>query len=202
MGRLQDDDSGLPLALASRILIVDDEPEIVEEVVELLRREGFDCLSAGNADEALALVRGDAAIGIIVTDIRMPGMDGLELARQLRTGTSEKRDFYVIVVTGHAGMREAIEALRLGAEDFLIKPFSPDYLLNAVRKGVEIVRLKFHEQIFLQRLEQEVAAKTVDLREANEVLAAANRTKDTFLAMMSHELRTPLNGINGFAQLA
>ncbi|MCW9039616.1 MAG: HAMP domain-containing histidine kinase, partial [Rhodospirillales bacterium] len=68
--------------------------------------------------------------------------------------------------------------------------------------GVEIVRLKFHERMFLQRLEQEVAAKTVDLREANEVLAAANRTKDTFLAMMSHELRTPLNGINGFAQLA
>ncbi|HEY9163790.1 MAG TPA: hybrid sensor histidine kinase/response regulator [Magnetovibrio sp.] len=186
---------------AAKVLIVDDEPDIVEEVVEQLEDEGISCLTAFNAKSAMELVRSDADIGVVVTDIRMPGMDGLEMARQLKATLDADRDLFVIVVTGHAGMKEAVEALKLGAEDFLTKPISPDHLLHSVRRAGEMIQLRQHERSFQEQLKHEVKIKTADLNEANRKLTAANQIKDQFLSVMGHELRTPLNAINGFSVL-
>ena len=183
------------------VLIVDDEIDIVEAVVEMLEYEGVTCLSAVSAQAALDLVQSDASIGVVVTDIRMPGMDGLEMARQLKAKLAPERDVFIIVVTGHAGMKEAVEALKLGAEDFLTKPISPDHLLHSVRRAGEMVQLRQHERGFQKHLAQEVKIKTDDLNAANDKLLAANCIKDQFLSVMGHELRTPLNAINGFAEL-
>lgn len=185
----------------AKVLIVDDEPDIVEEVVEQLEDEGISCLSAFNAKTAMELVRSDGDIGVIVTDIRMPGMDGLEMARQLKATIDPDRDLFVIVVTGHAGMKEAVEALKLGAEDFLTKPISPDHLLHSVRRAGEMLQLRQHERGYQEQLKHEVKLKTADLNEANLKLIAANQVKDQFLSVMGHELRTPLNAINGFSEL-
>ena len=175
------------------VLIVDDEIDIGEAVVEMLEYEGVTCLSAVSAQAALDLVQSDASIGVVVTDIRMPGMDGLEMARQLKAKLAPERDVFIIVVTGHAGMKEAVEALKLGAEDFLTKPISPDHLLHSVRRAGEMVQLRQHERGFQKQLAQEVKIKTDDLNEANHKLSAANCIKDQFLSVMGHELRTPLN---------
>lgn len=188
-----------PVSIA-KVLIVDDEPDIVEEVVEQLEDEGIECLFAFNAQKAIELVSADPEIGVVVTDIRMPGMDGLEMARQMKAGiNSKERDLFVIVVTGHAGMKEAIEALQIGAEDFLTKPLSPDHLLHSVRRAGEMVHLRQHERHFQQILEDEILAKTAKLNETMQQLATSNRIKDEFMSTMGHELRTPLNAINGFA---
>lgn len=183
----------------SKVLVVDDEPDILEEVLEQLQEEGINCLSATSAKAALDLVMGDPEIGVVVTDIRMPGMDGLEMARQMKSTKMGDRDIFVIVVTGHAGMKEAIEALQIGAEDFLTKPLSPDHLLHSVRRAGEMIHLRTHERHFQKILEREVASKTSELNEAMQKLNTANHIKDQFMSTMGHELRTPLNAINGFA---
>lgn len=184
----------------AKVLVVDDEPYIVEEVIEQLKEDGIECLSAQSAQSALEIVKSDPQINIVVTDIRMPGMDGLEMSRQMKTSLNGERDLYVIVVTGHAGMNEAIEALQIGAEDFLTKPLSPDHLLHSVRRAGEIVNHRQNERNFQKRLENEVKIKTAKLSETMNQLAKSNQIKDQFMATMGHELRTPLNAINGFAE--
>ncbi len=146
----------------AKILIVDDEVDIVSEIVEQLEDEGLKCVTAFNAAQALDMVREDTEIGIVVTDIRMPGMDGLEMARCLNNDYGDKRDLFVIVVTGHAGMKEAIEALQLGAEDFLTKPISPDHLLHSVRRAGEMIHLRANDRFYQDHLESEVVRKTTE----------------------------------------
>ena len=213
----QDQQNGLLAAsfVPSRVLIVDDEPDIVEEVIEQLDDEGFDCVFAYSADQAIEMVGKDSGIGVIVTDIRMPGMDGLEMARKLKDEAGSLRDLYIIVVTGHAGMAEAIESLQLGAEDFLTKPISPNHLVHSVRRAEEMIQLRSNDRVFQLHLEQQVKAKTSEIRvmadelaeqntlleKQNQELAVIGKLKDEFLQMMSHELNTPLNAIVGFAQL-
>ncbi len=170
----------------AKILIIDDEPDIVDEVVEQLEDEGLVCVSAYNAAQALELIEADTAIGVVVTDIRMPGMGGLEMARKLSDDYGDSRDLFVIVVTGHAGMKEAIEALQLGAEDFLTKPISPDHLLHSVRRAGEMIHLRANERFYQQKLEQQVQAKTTEVRELAADLAARNQ-----------ELHTKKSGADG-----
>ena len=111
------------------ILVVDDEPRIVQFTAMNLEVEGFNVATAGNGREALALLDGDTAIDLVVLDVMMPEMDGFETLRRIRAQSSVP----VIFVTVRGDEADRVAGLDLGADDYLTKPFSPRELVSRIR---------------------------------------------------------------------
>ena len=104
------------------VLVVDDEPDIREILTEYCRDEGYEVAEAADGAAAItAVARDPARYGLIITDLSLPGADGLAL---LRTARTLNPSVYVVIITGYASLETAIEAVRLGAYDYLTKPFS------------------------------------------------------------------------------
>ena len=118
---------------ALTVLIVEDDPHVLLGCQQALALEDIDSAGVGSAEEALARIDGDFA-GIVVSDIRLPGMDGLQLLAELR-----RRDprLPVVLITGHGDIGMAVGAMRDGAYDFIEKPFSPERLVEVVRRALE-----------------------------------------------------------------
>ena len=115
-------------AAGGRILIVDDEEEIRAGLSRLVRREGFEALTAPNGQDALDLLRRES-FDILLLDIRMPGLDGMEVLRRVKEMDG---DLPVIMITAHGFVKGAVEALQGGAHDYLVKPFSMTELLARI----------------------------------------------------------------------
>lgn len=117
------------------VLVVDDDADAVEELVEYLAKTGLSCLSAGDGRQALQLLADGRRVKVVVSDLRMPELTGLEFAERLgRLGGSHPPA--VIFVSGHAGFDDAVEAIRLGARDLLTKPVDGPRLVKAVRSAL------------------------------------------------------------------
>ncbi|PKQ40898.1 DNA-binding response regulator [Pseudomonas sp. YY-1] len=123
--------------MSAQVIVVDDEAAIREAVQQWLELSGFEVRACASASEALALVDRDFP-GIVVSDVRMPGSDGLQLLDKLLQIDS---DLPVILVTGHGDVPMAVQALRQGAYDFIEKPFTPERLLDSVRRALDKRRL-------------------------------------------------------------
>jgi signal transduction histidine kinase len=199
----------------TKLLIVDDERESAEEIAELLTFDSFmECEITDDPFLAMDIVETDENVSIIITDLKMPGLDGLQLIKKLRDRYINNRDFAVIVVTGHAGTKEAIKALQLGAIDFITKPISPDHLLHAVSRADETLQLRKLEKQFREHLVHNVEARTQEVRllsddllrekrnlhSLNRNLSASNKIKSEFLSMLGHGLRPLLTPILGFVE--
>ncbi len=120
------------------VLVIDDESNIRRTLTGLLEDEGFGVESRSSAEEGLAMIR-ESAPDVLLLDVRLPGMDGIEFLEVLR---GEKKRFPVIVLSGHATIDMAVEATRLGAHDFLEKPVDPERLLLTIRHALEITSLR------------------------------------------------------------
>ncbi len=105
------------------IVVLDDESAIVGELVDSLNHEGLRAIGATQPAEALRLLAANPALRVLVTDIRMPGTDGVTLVRDLKHQRGEADAVEVVMITGHGSMDDAVAALRLGVVDFLNKPF-------------------------------------------------------------------------------
>lgn len=114
------------------ILVTDDEPTVREVVRRYLEREGFRVLEAADGPGALALVH-DESVDLIVLDLMLPGIDGLEITRQLREAAPGGEDLPIIMLTAKTSEAERIEGLEIGADDYVTKPFSPGELVARVR---------------------------------------------------------------------
>ncbi len=118
----------------AHILVVDDEGAIRYSVSKTLQRVGYRVSEAASGEEALELIS-EQEFTVVLTDIKMPGgIDGVDLLRQIKDMTP---DSSVILMTGYASLNTAIEALRLGAHDYLIKPSSSQDIKNSVQEGIE-----------------------------------------------------------------
>jgi len=150
----QDSFDGKPAApgpeATARVLIVDDEPSVVEVFHEFLASQGYELTLAASGEEAvgrLPEIRPD----LILTDLNLPGLSGLEVMRAAKQVDSE---VCVVVVTGYASASTAIDALRQGAYDYVTKPFDLDDVLQIVERGIANRRLKMLNRELIEELRQ------------------------------------------------
>ncbi|MBC2705392.1 response regulator, partial [Desulfobacula sp.] len=115
------------------ILVVDDEPNYLIVLTELLKDEGFEVFSAQNGKEAFDIVLG-TDLDLVVTDMQMPVMDGLELIKAVK---SHNKDLPIIMITAYGEVEKAVKAMQAGAFNYLTKPFENDELVVSIKKAIE-----------------------------------------------------------------
>jgi putative two-component system response regulator len=170
----------------SHILVVDDEPFVLEAVALLLDSFGYDVSACGHPREALNKLQSHK-VDIVLTDIKMPEMSGVELLEEIRKFNTEVP---VILMTAYAELDMAIDAIKNGAFDFLIKPFNSQYLNQCMERAAEHNRLRQMEKNYKIMLEETVRKRTQELaetlmkikymsKEIMQRLSAAAEFKDT-----------------------
>ena len=122
----------------TKILVVDDEHLIRWSLEQNLKKQGYEVVTAGNGEDALRIVREDQP-DLILLDIQLPGMSGLEVLEKVK---EFDEDIIVIMVTAHGGLETAVNAMRLGAYDYLNKPFNLDEMAIVIKKALETSDLR------------------------------------------------------------
>jgi signal transduction histidine kinase len=184
------------MAVASKpcLLVVDDEPDLVQSVKDLLRFD-FRVLGATRAAEGLRLMEGNE-VQVVMSDQRMPEMTGVEFLSKLR---DTHPDTVRLLFTAYADLGAVIDAINQGSVyRYISKPWQPDELRTVLRQAFDHYNL----QADRRRLMQELKDKNVQLEQANDELKRANELKRSFIRVASHELRTPLTIVVGLAELA
>lgn len=144
-------------ALKPRILVVDDEPDLLDEIQESLLAAGWEAAGVSNAADACEAIEIDKDITVVLSDVRMPGMDGLGLAKWICENRDDATATEVVLLTGHGTMDDAAKAVRIGAFDFLAKPVGLRALLDATERA--------HASASAKR--QKEAARTAHLNDLN-----------------------------------
>jgi len=161
----------MPTTVSPRILIVDDEVEITEILADLLSEE-YECLKAGSAEDALARLR-EGEFQLVISDITMPGMSGLEMIPHVKDLSPQT---VVVMISGMQTVESAIGALRLGAFDYLMKPFDLRQVEAVVKRALEHHDLVVAKQRYENHLEELVEQRTAELDRALNSLEGAYRS--------------------------
>jgi signal transduction histidine kinase len=161
------------------VLLVDDERQILTILQESLTSSGFRVRIAESGEMAVEAMK-ESPPDVMVVDLRMPGMNGLELMTEAQDHMPSGP---MIVLTGYSDTKSAVDALRLGAYDYLTKPVDMERLVQTLRNAAEHRRLTLENRGLVHRLQE------------------ANRIKTEFINGMSHEVRTPLGHVMGFTEI-
>jgi len=183
----------------AHILLVDDDHALLEALSHTisLRMSGIHLQTATDASIALALLQ-EHDYDAIVSDIKMPGMDGLEMLHRI---TEQHPETPVLLITGHGEHNLAIQAIRGGAYDYILKPINRDDFIASLQRALHTRQLR--RQVEMQQHALEWYALSLERRveERTSELVSTNATKDALLHMVAHELATPLTSMKGLSQM-
>ncbi len=177
------------------ILVVDDDPFVREMLSMILETGGYAVATAENGAAAFRQCMEGQRADLIISDMNMPEMNGLELIRKLR---ENQVDTPLIILTGNNEISTAVEALNSGATDYLLKDENiQDTVVLSVEKSLEKYRLRKQN---IQLLE-DLAVKNRELEASNKELLCLNNLKNKFLGIAAHDLRNPLTSIRGLSEI-
>jgi two-component system sensor histidine kinase/response regulator len=182
-----------------KILIVDDVPKNIQILANILSKEGYEIAYANQGEQALDILQ-HQAFDLILLDVMMPGKNGFEVCKILKSQKSTK-DIPIIFLTAKAEMENIIQGFKVGGHDYITKPFNQSELLARTKTHIQLNEQKKALHNLNLTLEDKVAERTRELEKAYAQLGALEKTKTEFLSIISHELRTPLNGMNGLTTL-
>ncbi|MFZ0105991.1 MAG: sigma-54 dependent transcriptional regulator [Thiobacillus sp.] len=166
------------------ILLIDDEAIALTNLTHVLKREGYDVTACKNGESGLeALKRGD--FDLVLTDLKMPGIDGMEVLRQVQ---ASEPDVPVIMITGHATLDSAVEAMKAGAHHYLAKPFRLAEAREVVRSALEMRRIRRENQELRLRVEQLQNPHTIITQDLGmqRLLETARRIATTDSSVVIH----------------
>jgi signal transduction histidine kinase len=195
-----------------KVLVVDDEESVVVTIKAILQLDGYNVATTTSGVQARKMVR-DVEYDLVLTDLRLEDGDGLDVLKAVR---EHHPDTITIMLTGYASLESAIQAIRAGAYDYLVKPSEVEELRSTVARGIERRRLgqELRKRVAeLERANREIADlnsslqqriddATAELKERYEQLKELDRMKSQFLSIASHELKTPITAMSGFLQVA
>lgn len=161
---------------AVKVLVVDDQPLIVEELCEFLEASGYRCVPCESSQQAIARYSEDLQIGLVLCDLHMPDMDGIELVQALQRLSGKHRAFEAIMLTGRADKQDVIKALRAGVADYYQKPIDLDELLEGVQR---------------QELALQERQKSVQLGHLNQKLQYLSESIDDLYQDLDKVRRSP-----------
>jgi signal transduction histidine kinase len=198
------------MAHTELVLIADDEEEDLRFLCDLVREDGFVVHAARNGVEAEALLE-QHHFDLVITDLVMPGRSGFEI---IRLAHARNPEVICIAMTGFGSLESAVDALGLGAYNYLLKPCDPGTFRNSLQRGLEKQRLTKELRLRNQELEKlnreldsRVQQATEELRALNHrmltemaSLQEVDQLKSAFLANVSHDLKSPMTVVLGYAQ--
>jgi signal transduction histidine kinase len=170
----------------ARLLIVDDEVAQMQALCDTLEDQGYITVGFSNGEAALEALRA-TPFDLLLTDLMMPGIDGITL---MRTALRIDPTMVAIIMTGEGTISTAVEAMRSGALDYILKPFKLGAIVPVLTRGLAVRRLQTENAALARRVQEHA----VQLEEANRELEAFTRSA-------SHDLRSPLNAVLGFSSL-
>ncbi|MGB8811834.1 MAG: sigma-54 dependent transcriptional regulator [Paracoccaceae bacterium] len=177
------------MARAMKVAIVDDEADMRQSISQWLALSGFDTETYGSAEEALAGI-GPEFPGVVVSDIKMPGMDGMAFLKRLMSMDS---GLPVIMITGHGDVPMAVEAMRIGAFDFLEKPFNPDRMTELAKRATQTRRMTLDNRA----LRRELSDGTVLMKKLIGTSPVMERLREDILDLGQADSHVLIDGETG-----